>query len=150
MPKHYGHRLRILHWCADQTITNALASMELTAAQGPILGYLAHRQTPPCAKDIEEAFRLSHPTVSGILGRLEKKGFVEFRSDQLDRRCKRVYILPKGRACCEAMHALIRSTEEKLVEGFTEEEKNQFSAFLDRAIANMGARDCRQKEEPET
>ncbi len=147
MPKHFSHRLRILHWCVDQTITNALASMELTAAQGPILGYLSHRKTAPCARDIEEAFHLSHPTVSGILGRLEKKGFVEFRPDEADRRCKRIYILPKGRACNDLMHTTIHGIEEKLVEGFTEEEKAQFSALLDRAIANMGCSNCK-KEDP--
>ncbi len=150
MQKHYGHRLRVLHWCLDQTITNALASMELTAAQGPILGYLSHRETPPCAKDIEEVFHLSHPTVSGLLTRLEKKGFVEFRPDAADRRCKRIYILPKGRACNERMHATIRATEESLVTGFTEAEKAQFSEFLDRAIANMGCGGCKPKEEPNT
>lgn len=152
MPKHYGHRLRILHWCVDQSMTNALASMELTAAQGPILGYLSHRRTPPCAKDIEETFHLSHPTVSGLLSRLEKKGFVEFRSDEQDRRCKRIYLLPKGRQCNELMHTTIRSTEAQLVAGFTEAEKEQFSAFLDRAIANMGCGNChpKQKEDPNT
>ena len=145
MPKHYGHRLRILHWCVDQSMTNALASMELTAAQGPILGYLSHRKDAPCAKDIEEIFHLSHPTVSGLLSRLEKKGFVEFRPDESDRRCKRIYILPKGQQCNDLMHATIRSTEEKLVEGFTEAEKELFSQFLNRAIANMGCGSCNPK-----
>ena len=77
----YGHYARILHWCTDQAITSALAQMDLTASQGHIMGYLAHRDQPPCSRDIEEAFRMSHPTVSGLLSRLEKKGFIEFRSD---------------------------------------------------------------------
>ena len=152
MQYHYGHLLRHLHCCADQAMTNALASMELTAAQGPIIGYLAHRKTPPCAKDIEETFHLSHPTVSGILSRLEKKGFVEFRPDETDRRCKRIYLLPKGLQCSEMMHDTIRATEARLVESFTEEEMAQFSQFLDRAIANMGCGNCEptHKEEPKT
>ena len=41
MKKHYGHRLRILHHCMDQAMTNALADMDLTAAQGRIMGYIA-------------------------------------------------------------------------------------------------------------
>ena len=68
--------LRILHWCADQAMTNALATMDLTAAQGHIMAYLDHQKAPPCPKDIEEAFHLSHPTVSGLLARMEKKGFI--------------------------------------------------------------------------
>lgn len=150
MPKYYGHRLRILHWCTDQAVTNALAEMELTSAQGRIMGYLGMRKDAPCAKDIEEAFHLSHPTVSGLLGRLEKKGFVEFRPDGEDRRCKRIHILPKGRACNEMMHETIRAIEERLVDGFADQEKEQFSAYLDRAIANMGCGHCKPKEETET
>ena len=76
MSVHYGHLLRILHWCTDQSMTNALENMELTAAQGHIMGFLAHRKEPPCPRDIEEEFQLSHPTVSGLLSRLEKKGVI--------------------------------------------------------------------------
>ena len=104
MKKRIGHRIRVLHWCTDQTMTNALAQMELTAAQGHIMGFLAHREQPPCSRDIEEAFELSHPTVSGLLSRLEKKGFIEFRADPEDRRCKRIYMLEKGIG-----HSLIRT-----------------------------------------
>ena len=28
MHRHFGHRLRILHWCTDQAVTNALAELE--------------------------------------------------------------------------------------------------------------------------
>ena len=71
MSRHYGHQLRILHWQFDQTVSGALAQMDLTAAQGQIMGFLSHRE-PPCSRDIEEAFQLTHPTVSGLLSRLEK------------------------------------------------------------------------------
>ncbi len=145
MLQHFGPRLRILHWCTDQAVTNALADMELTSAQGRILGYLGATSNAPCAKDVEEVFRLTHPTVSGLLGRLERKGFVEIRPDEQDRRCKRIYILPKGRQCNDRMHSIIRSHEERLVQGFTDAEKDQFSALLDRAIANMGCEDAKCK-----
>ena len=87
----------MLHWCLDQSVTNALAKVELTAAQGPILGYLSHSSHPPCPRDIEQEFQLTHPTVSGLLSRLEQKGFVELRTDPEDRRIKRIYVLEKGR-----------------------------------------------------
>ena len=142
MVKHFGHAVRILHWCIDQSVTGALAQMDLTAAQGRIMGYLAHRPEPPCAKDVEEAFQLSHPTVSGILSRLEKKDFVEFRPDPADRRCKRIYVLEKGWEHIEQIHSVIRENEERIVSGFTEEEKEQFASLLERAILNMGGCPC--------
>lgn len=148
--KHYGHFCRILHWCVDQAMTSALARMELTAAQGHILGYLGHRESPPCPKDIEVEFRLSHPTVSGLLSRLEKKGFLELRPDPEDRRCKRIYILSKGRECLQTMHQTIQDTETRMVQNFTPQEQEQFQQYLERAIANMGGAcgKCKPKEDP--
>ena len=146
---HYGHYMRILHWQFDQAVSNALAQMDLTASQGHIMGFLSHRKEPPCSRDIEEAFHMSHPTVSGLLSRLEKKGFIEFRPDPADRRCKRIYILPKGHACHETMHRIIQENEAKVVQGFTEEEKELFAQLLTRSIANMGPGPCERKPKEE-
>ncbi len=150
MLPHYGHLLRILHGCADQTMTTALAAMDLTAAQGHILGFLAFRKEPPCPRDIEEAFRLSHPTVSGLLSRLEKKEFIALRTDETDRRCKRIYVLPKGRECQERIHQTIQANEARMVQDFTPEEKEQFARLLTRAIGNMGGNPCKRKPKEET
>ena len=152
MHKHFGHYVRMLHWCTDQRMTNALMEVDLTASQGPILGYITHRKTPPCSRDIEEEFQLSHPTVSGLLSRLEKKDFIEFRPDEADRRCKRIYLRPKGIAFTENIHRTIKETETQMVQDFTEEEKELFFEFLNRAITNMGGDPCSRshKEEPKT
>lgn len=142
MRKHFGYLIRVLYWCMDQSVTNALAKVELTAAQGPILGYLARSTDPPCPRDIEQEFHLTHPTVSGLLSRLEKKGFIVLRPDEEDRRIKRVHLLEKGRQCCEEIHSIILHNEQQLVTGFTPEEAEQFHSYLVRACANMGCGTC--------
>ena len=149
MKLHYGHMIRILHWCTDQRMSNALEAMDLTAAQGHIMGYLIHRKEPACPKDVEEVFHLTHPTVSGLLSRLEKKAFIEFRPDESDRRCKRIHVLPKGREYHETMNRTILENEEQLVRGFSQEEKAQFAALLSRAIENMGGNPCQHKPKEE-
>ena len=146
---HYGHLIRILHWCTDQAMTLALEQMDLTAAQGHIMGYLAHQSQPPCPRDVEAEFQLSHPTVSGLLSRLEQKGFIALRPDPDDRRCKRIWVLEKGRECHEKMHSLILENERRIVEGFSPEEQEQFSSLLQRAITNMGGSPCRRKHKEE-
>lgn len=70
---HYGYLLKVLSGYMKASMDNALASMDLTSAQGHIMGYLAQRSQPPCSRDIEETFHLSHPTVSGLLSRLERR-----------------------------------------------------------------------------
>lgn len=147
---YYGHYIRILHSTTDQAMTAALASMDLTAAQGHILGFISHRREAPCSRDIEEEFQLSHPTVSGLLSRLERKGFIEFRPDETDRRCKRIYILEKGHQVTQLMHRTIRAAEDQLVRDFTDSEKEQFSQLLLRAIANVGATPCKRRSKEET
>jgi DNA-binding MarR family transcriptional regulator len=131
-------------------MSNALASMDLTAAQGHIMAYIIHRPAPPCARDIEEAFQLSHPTVSGLLTRLEKKGFIEFRPDENDRRCKRIFPLPKGLELHETMHQTIARTEAEMVKDFTPEEQELFAQLLQRAIRNLGGHPCKRKSKEET
>lgn len=149
MSVHYGHLIRILHWCADQTITQALEQMELTAAQGRIVGYVAHCPQPPCPRDIEETFHLSHPTVSGLLSRLEQKGFLRLQPDPEDRRCKRIFLQEKGVQCHERIGSLIRDHEQRLVRGFTPQEREQFTSFLQRAIENLGGSPCPSLTEEE-
>lgn len=149
MKEFLGPRLKYLHFCTDQAITDAVSAMDLTAAQGHILSYLSHHPQPPCPRDIEEAFHLSHPTVSGLLQRLEKKEFIAIRPDETDRRCRRIFLLPKGEACHQKIHAVIDATEQSLIHSFTPQERAEFTRLLDKAIANMGGNPCKhcQKEE---
>ena len=134
----FGFLIRILHWCTHQAMDNALEKMELTAAQGHIMAYLVHAKNPPCPRDLEAEFQLTHPTVSGLLSRLEQKGFIELRIDPEDRRCKRIYVLEKGLKCHQVMHQTIQENEQRMTEGFTGEEQKLFYDFLQRAIRNMG------------
>lgn len=150
MKKHYGPMLRLLHSCMDQSVSAALESMDLTSSQGHILGYLAHCATPPCLRDLEKAFGLSHPTVTGLVQRLEKKGFIRLEPDPNDRRSKRIYSLPRAVECHEIIRRTIEENEHQLVQGFTEQEQMMFRQLLERALTNMGcppgAKIC--KEEP--
>ena len=147
--KHYGHLVKVLHWCTDQAITAGLEQVGLTAAQGRVMGYLGFCKDPPCPKDLEEVFQLSHPTVSGILTRLEKKEFIELYPDPADRRCKRIRVLPKGEQCRETMDRTIRDMEHRIVKDFAPQERELFQSLLLRAIENMGGSCCAPGPEEE-
>ena len=121
----------------EQTINQRLMELDLTTAQGHTIGYVTHAKEPPCARDIETAFGLSHATVSGILSRLEAKGFIEQRPDPDDRRIKRIYLMEKGHACSQAIACHIRETERSMATGFSDSELAQFRGFLSRAIDNL-------------
>ena len=47
-------------------------------------------------------------------------------------------MLPKGADCNEKIYNVIQENEKKLVTGFTEAEKQQFTDLLTRAAKNLG------------
>lgn len=144
---HYGHLVRILHCCIDQTMTDALNKMDLTASQGRLMAFVYCRGTQPTyAKDVEAALHLTHPTVSGLLFRLEQKGFLELKINPNDRRSRQIVISQKGNACFGAMRSLISENEDRIVRGFSPQEQVQFRSFLQRAIENIRPENG-QKEE---
>ena len=121
----------------DQLMNRKLQELELTCAQGHVIGFLRHSKEPPCARDLETAYGLSHATVSGILSRMESKGFIGQRADDRDRRVKRICLLEKGTACSESIHRHILESEAIMAQGFTDGELEQFRAYLSRAISNL-------------
>ncbi len=118
-------------------MNRALAQWDLTAAQGHIMCYLVHQSEPPCARDLEEYFQLTHPTISGLLRRMEAKGFLEQRPDPVDRRIKRIYPLQKSLACYQFIIESIDQTEQQLLQGFTSQEQTQLRSLLGRAAQNL-------------
>lgn len=118
-------------------MNHALNELDLTSAQGHIMGYLIHAKGAPCARDLESFFQLSHPTVSGLLSRMEAKGFIEIRPDPDDRRVKRIYPLERGMSCAKRIGESIQDIECHMVQGFTEEEQALFVDLLRRAAENL-------------
>ena len=142
-----GHSFKRLHFLMEQAINQRLLELDLTTAQGHAIGYIRCAKEPPCARDIETAFGLSHATVSGILSRLESKGFIELRPDESDRRIKRIYLLERGLNSTEAIRSHILDTENAMAEGFSPQELALFRSFLSRAIATLSPNPPQNREE---
>ena len=135
--EHLGHSIKKLHFLMEQAINQRLLELDLTSAQGHVIGFLRRSKQPPCAKDLETAYGLSHATVSGILSRMEAKGFIEQRPDPRDRRVKRIFLLERGLACSQSIWQHIEESERTMSAGFSPEEQAQLRTFLSRAISNL-------------
>ena len=135
--EYLGHSIKKLHFLMEQAINQRLLELDLTSAQGHVIGFLRRSKEPPCAKDLETAYGLSHATVSGILSRMEVKGFIEQRPDPRDRRVKRIFLLERGRACSQSIWQHIEESERTMSAGFSPEEQAQLRSFLSRAISNL-------------
>ena len=76
----------------DKHMNEGLKKYDLTKSQRDVLGYLHFTDKEVVIqKDIEEHFHISNPTVTGILNRLEQKGFIERKLNQkIKSSCNRI------------------------------------------------------------
>ena len=99
-----GPRLRYLNNRITQYMDQQFLALDLTSTQSFILHHLSlHEHEAVYPKDLEKRFHLTHPTVSGVLQRLEAKNFIIIEPDKADRRCKRIRLTDRARRCDEAV-----------------------------------------------
>ena len=137
---HIGAKLRTLSAAFAQEANRRTAEVGLTGSQAFFVGYLIHhRDQPVYPRDLEREFEFSHPTVSGILSRLEKKGFVTFRAGETDRRRKQILVTEKGLQAHDAVIRQLDAVETQALSGMSGQEIAEFHRLLSLAMQNLGA-----------
>jgi DNA-binding MarR family transcriptional regulator len=76
-------------------------------------------------------------TITKMVQRMERAGFVERRSDPSDERLSRVYLTAAGREVRTAVEEVWSTLEVQLVAGFSEQELVLLRSFLARVCRNM-------------
>ena len=133
-----GPRLRYLNNRITQYMDQQFLALDLTSTQSFILHHLSlHEQEAVYPKDLEKRFHLTHPTVSGVLQRLEAKNFIVIEPDRADRRCKRIRLTDRARRCDEAVRQAFETLERLMCSGMSEEEQQTLLRLLDLASANL-------------
>ena len=123
-----------------QMITNAVGNLGLTAAQSSVLGYICKRESLGeviYAKHIEEAFHMKHPTVAGILQRLEEKQFITVEPESFDKRYKHIFATKKSRENHNLITKLIEEKETVMLSSLSETEQAELKRLLDKIIKNI-------------
>ena len=88
-----------------------LAQHDLTLTQSRVLGDLARNGGTATQKEIEGFLQGSHPTVAGVIGRMEQKGFVSCRPDPADKRSKLHCQHPRATEIAHPMQATMAAAE---------------------------------------
>ena len=83
-------------------------------------------------KDLASALSIEGPTLTGLLDRMEKAGFLERRGDPEDRRSVLVYLKDKGKQIGPEVNGLASKLDQKLRVQFSNEDFNLFMSILDR------------------
>lgn len=114
-----------------------LRKCDLTWSQGHLLRHLDKAGGQMSQKQIEKELEISHPTVVGLVQRLETKGFVESFTDEKDRRVKMVRLTERAREHQHFMEARFREKEKLMTRGMSEEEVKELIRLLRELHANL-------------
>ncbi len=136
--KDIGILIKVIHDKIGAKANERLRVYDLTIAQVRVLRRLSEAGGLLSLKALETFFRVKHPTMIGILRRLEAKEFVAIEINAQDKRLRDVHLLPKGTALNAKMYALLKEDEARLTAGFTPDETETLRALLLHAYRNLG------------
>ena len=113
------------------------STLDLTLSQVRTLHFINRCGGEAAQKQIEQHMNVSHPTVTGIVARLEKSGFVVCRQDDSDKRNKLVTLTDKAVSVMSELEAGRSLKQEQLVKGMSETEIAEASRLLRKMLDNL-------------
>ena len=126
--------IRYLKKLIDKDFDARLSEHGLTGQQGRILFFIYHCDKEVHQNDIENEFHLSKSTVSGLVKRMEKKGFIEIKKQHP---YAVISVSSLGRDVINHLAAKRIDAIEQLTSGLTEEDKQKVCEYLIKLIKNM-------------
>ena len=114
-----------------------VSQYDVTPAQTHVLLYL-HRhggQVPQC--ELTGHLRVKPSTANGVLDRMEEKGLVRRSVSGSDARRRLITLTEKGVEQQARSRQCFLETEEAMVRGFSQAERETLLALLDRVIQNL-------------
>lgn len=133
-----GLLFKQIHDRLEKQSNNALRAKDLTMMQVSVLMALEEASENCLSmKEIERYFGVAQSTIAGVVSRLESKELVESFSDDEDKRVKVVHITSLGKLCCSEASIQMEAAEEKLLKGFSDDEKTILNRLLIRVSNNL-------------
>ena len=133
-----GYQFKIIDEKIKVRADADLKRHDLTLMQTRVLGFLAEMGGRTTQKEIEDDLQVSHPTVVGLVSRMEQKGFLTTRTDPMDRRNKLVELTEKALEIGRDIDVTVEQHDAELLQGFSEQEVETLKGFLRRINHNLG------------
>lgn len=106
-----------------------LEEIGLYRGQPPLLRALWEREGRTHS-ELAEHLHVRPATITKMIQRMERTGFVQRRQDLEDQRVSRVYLTPAGCAIREDVQQIWRTLEEETVSGFSLEDRTLLRRFF--------------------
>ena len=121
----------------ERKANEEIKKYRLTLTQGKIILFLSESPNKHATqKELEEYLQVSHPTTVTIVKSMTAKKMVETSFDDSDRRMKNVKLIWGNEEIYKELRKNAEKIEDSLLIGFSEEEKELFLSFLNRAYKN--------------
>ncbi len=126
-------RLAKLHMSRSHTLFHRVG---LSRGQPPVL-FRLWEEDGCTQSELSERIMIRPATMTSILQRMEKAGYIRRRADSEDLRVTRVYLTDKGRELKGEVEALLRQLDDELTAGFSEEEMQLLRQLMRRMADNL-------------
>ena len=109
-----------------------------TRSQIEIMHYiLEHINENVYQRDLEKVLDLRRATISGILGTMEKNGFIERTIDKNDTRIKKITLSPKAKSIYLKGMYYLKSLDEVLIKDISEDDLKTFNKVIEKMHNNL-------------
>ena len=105
------------------------SGVEVTPIQGMLLFFLQKNDGLNLTQ-ISQGLMLENPTVTGLIDRLEKLGYVKRSDHPDDRRVYLIYLTEKGNKVANKALPIIKKLNEEIKKGYSKEEIENFKKVL--------------------
>ncbi len=134
-----GRMIKVISNYMDKSCNNDLSQINMTRSQMGTLIYLhkcKNKNIEVNQVDIEKEFKLKNPTVTGILNRLEDKGYIMRVSSNKDKRYKKIELTSSGVKIVENGKSKAEKLEDELVSNLSQSEKEKLRELLIKMVEN--------------
>lgn len=136
-----GLRMAVLARAHRQRMDARLEKDDLTSAQLRVLGDIMELEDAGVPeinqRALEKSVRVTHPTMTGLIQRLEAKGLVRTMPSPTDRRYKKIVSTEKARHFQQQVATQDQLIFEELCRGLPPEDIAAFYRITDVMLANL-------------
>ena len=133
-----GFLIKQIHIAFETRCHKNLQRYNLPPSQMDVLLYLKkHEEDTLTQRDLEIGLTLKNPTVTGLLNRLEEKGFITREQNLNDKRSKFIKMTDKSERVLEDAYLYIQELDAKMLNGISKEEKEQLFKHIYKILDNL-------------
>ena len=134
---HIGYLIKGINDKIKVNADSDLSGHNLTMAQSRVLVYLLNKGGKATQKQIEDYLEVSHPTVVGIVSRMEKNGFLTSKVDQEDHRNRVIELTSHAYTTGKDMDKVVSKMEKDLLSPLSETQIKELTKLLELIYQNV-------------